>query len=93
MSDSGEKDNGGDLVETAFLAQGLICVREYFQNLGYLNAQNSKVIGYPKFDIFEAVGKKSSFKFKNGKDFVLYNPHYQKKTKTYDTCLNKMIAR
>ncbi|MEZ7888086.1 MAG: glucoamylase family protein, partial [Cloacibacterium sp.] len=26
------KDNGGDLVETAFLAQGLICVREYFKN-------------------------------------------------------------
>ncbi len=25
------KDNGGDLVETAFLAQGLICVREYFK--------------------------------------------------------------
>lgn len=24
-------DNGGDLVETAFLAQGLICVREYFK--------------------------------------------------------------
>lgn len=28
----GTKDNGGDLVETAFLAQGLICVREYFKN-------------------------------------------------------------
>lgn len=28
----GDKDNGGDLVETAFLAQGLICVREYFKN-------------------------------------------------------------
>ncbi|MGB5418180.1 glucoamylase family protein [Algibacter sp.] len=27
-----EKDNGGDLVETAFLAQGLICVKEYFKN-------------------------------------------------------------
>jgi len=27
-----DKDNGGDLVETAFLAQGLICVREYFKN-------------------------------------------------------------
>ncbi|WP_228412677.1 glucoamylase family protein [Chryseobacterium sp. SC28] len=26
------KDNGGDLVETAFLAQGLICVREFFKN-------------------------------------------------------------
>lgn len=25
-------DIGGDLVETAFLAQGLICVREYFKN-------------------------------------------------------------
>ena len=28
----GKKDNGGDLVETAFLAQGLIAVREYFRN-------------------------------------------------------------
>ena len=28
----GKKDNGGDLVETAFLAQGLITVREYFKN-------------------------------------------------------------
>lgn len=28
----GDKDNGGDLVETAFLVQGLICVREYFKN-------------------------------------------------------------
>jgi hypothetical protein len=26
------KDNGGDLVETSYLAQGLICVREYFKN-------------------------------------------------------------
>ena len=25
-------DNGGDLVETAFLCQGLICMREYFKN-------------------------------------------------------------
>lgn len=24
-------DNGGDLVETAFLVQGLLCVRQYFQ--------------------------------------------------------------
>ncbi len=27
-----ELDDGGDLVETAFLAQGLICVKEYFKN-------------------------------------------------------------
>ncbi|MEO0060248.1 MAG: hypothetical protein RLZZ312_1895, partial [Bacteroidota bacterium] len=28
----GTKDNGGDLVETSFLCQGLICVREFFKN-------------------------------------------------------------
>ncbi len=28
----GTKDNGGDLVESAFLVQGLLCVREYFKN-------------------------------------------------------------
>ena len=26
------QDNGGDLVETSFLCQGLLCVREYFKN-------------------------------------------------------------
>lgn len=26
----GEKDNGGDLVETSFMLQGLLCVRQYF---------------------------------------------------------------
>ncbi|GGC93839.1 hypothetical protein GCM10011508_21290 [Flavobacterium lutivivi] len=34
----GTIDNGGDLVETAFLCQGLICVREYFKN-GNTNEQ------------------------------------------------------
>jgi len=28
----GRKDNGGDLVESAFLVQGLLCVRQYFAN-------------------------------------------------------------
>ncbi len=27
-----KKDNGGDIVETSFMAQGLICVREYFKD-------------------------------------------------------------
>ena len=26
------KDNGGDLVETSYMIQGLLCVRQYFQN-------------------------------------------------------------
>jgi hypothetical protein len=28
----GKADDGGDLVETAYLAQGLLCVRQYFKN-------------------------------------------------------------
>jgi hypothetical protein len=28
----GTLDNGGDLVETSFLCQGLLCIREYFKN-------------------------------------------------------------
>ena len=28
----GRKDNGGDLVETSFMLQGLLCVRQYFQS-------------------------------------------------------------
>lgn len=32
MKPFGQKDNGGDLVESAFLIQGLLCVREYFKN-------------------------------------------------------------
>jgi hypothetical protein len=28
----GKKDNGGDLVETSFMMQGMLCVRQYFKN-------------------------------------------------------------
>ncbi|NOT91843.1 glucoamylase family protein [Ferruginibacter sp.] len=28
----GKKDDGGDLVETSFMIQGLLCVRQYFKN-------------------------------------------------------------
>ena len=28
----GQKDNGGDLVESSFLMQGLLCARQYFRN-------------------------------------------------------------
>lgn len=28
----GKKDNGGDLVETSFMIQGLLCVRQFFKN-------------------------------------------------------------
>lgn len=32
IRDFSENDSGGDIVETAFLAEGIICVREYFKN-------------------------------------------------------------
>ena len=35
----GTVDNGGDIVETAFLCEGLICIREYFKN-GTTEEQN-----------------------------------------------------
>lgn len=41
----GQKDNGGDLVETAFLCEGIICVREYFKN----GSEEEKVLAQ-KFD-------------------------------------------
>ena len=31
----GKKDNGGDLVETSYMVQALLCVRQYFKNLFY----------------------------------------------------------
>jgi hypothetical protein len=31
FANAASKDNGGDIVETAFLAQGLLCVRQYFK--------------------------------------------------------------
>src|SRR5690606_21236119 len=41
----GKKDNGGDLVETAFLCEGIICVREFFKN----GSEEEKVLSQ-KFD-------------------------------------------
>jgi hypothetical protein len=40
----GQKDNGGDLVETSFLVQGLLCVREYFKNGNPAEVELSKRI-------------------------------------------------
>lgn len=38
------KDNGGDLVETSYLAQGLLCVREYFKEGNDAEKQLAKKI-------------------------------------------------
>lgn len=66
-------DNGGDLVETAFLAQGLICLKEYFKN-----SKNEKEIEIST--LADQLWKEIEFNFyTNGKD-VLYwhwSPNYE----------------
>lgn len=40
----GRKDNGGDLVETAFMIEGMLCVRQYFKNGNTLEKKLSQRI-------------------------------------------------
>lgn len=47
----GKKDNGGDLVETAFLVQGIIAVREYFKN----GNQEEKALAKKMDDLWKGV--------------------------------------
>lgn len=44
-------DNGGDLVETAFLTQGLICVKEYFKN----GSDEEKTLAQQADDLWKGV--------------------------------------
>ncbi len=45
------QDNGGDLVETAFLTQGLICVKEYFKD----GTQEEKVLAQQADELWKGV--------------------------------------
>lgn len=47
----GQKDNGGDLVETAFLVQGIITIREYFKN----GNQEEKLLAQKMDDLWKGV--------------------------------------
>ena len=47
----GKKDNGGDLVETAFLVQGIIAVREYFKN----GNEDEKILAKKMDDLWKGV--------------------------------------
>lgn len=66
-------DNGGDLVETAFLAQGLICLKEYFKD-----AKNEKEIEVSK--LADQLWKGIDFNFYTKGEDVLYwhwSPNHQ----------------
>src|SRR5690606_4434469 len=62
----GDKDNGGDIVETAFLAQALICVREYYKN----GTQEQKEIAALADNIWKEINWKH---YTNGKDVIYWH--------------------
>jgi hypothetical protein len=68
----GKKDNGGDLVETSYMIQGLLCVRQYFAN----GNENEKALAQR----IDKLWKEVEFDwFRNGKN-VLYwhwSPEYE----------------
>lgn len=82
----GKYDNGGDLVETSFLLQGLLCVRQYFKDG---NAAEKKLAAR-----IDTLWKEVEFDwYRNGKD-VLYwhwSPEYGWKmnfaVRGYNECL------
>lgn len=49
-----------------------------FKQKGLITDQTSRIIGYPKFDVFEAIRKKMAYPFQNQRPFALYNPHYKR---------------
>ncbi|WP_207424907.1 glucoamylase family protein [Desertivirga brevis] len=60
------KDDGGDLVETSFMAQGLLCVRQYF-NKG--NAEEKKLASRA-----DQLWKEIDFNwYRNGKNVLLWH--------------------
>lgn len=83
----GEKDNGGDLVETAFMAQALICVRQYF-NEGSIE---EKGLAKKADDLWKGIDWNF---YRNGGQNVLYwhwSPNYEWAInfpiRGYDECL------
>lgn len=50
----------------------------FFKSHGLLQNHASKIIGYPKFDVFAAMRHEKPIHFANGHPFALYNPHCQR---------------
>src|SRR5690606_27808892 len=83
----GEKDNGGDLVETAFMAQALLCVRQYF-NEGNIE---EKSLAKKADELWKGIDWNF---YRNGDQNVLYwhwSPNYEWTInfpiRGYDECL------
>ncbi|PYF69932.1 hypothetical protein B0O44_10921 [Pedobacter nutrimenti] len=82
----GQKDNGGDLVESSFVAQALVCIKEYYKNGSLAEKQLAKKA--------DGLWKGIDFNwYRNGQN-VLYwhwSPEYQWEmnfpVKGYNECL------
>jgi hypothetical protein len=82
----GQKDNGGDLVETSFVAQALICINEYYKN----GTEPEKALAIKADELWKGIDFNW---FRNGQN-VLYwhwSPEYKWEmnfpVKGYNECL------
>ncbi|MBV1834860.1 hypothetical protein [Novacetimonas pomaceti] len=66
-------------------------IENYFKQKNLIRPGHYAVVGYPKFDVFEAIKKESPVLFRNGRPFVLYNPHYQRQLTSYKACMGEII--
>ncbi|MCZ4224592.1 glucoamylase family protein [Pedobacter rhodius] len=83
----GKKDNGGDLVETSFVAQALICIKEYYKN----GTAEEKTLAKKADELFKGIDFSW---YRNGSQNVLYwhwSPEYAWQmnfpVKGYNECL------
>ncbi|WP_205942430.1 glucoamylase family protein [Pedobacter sp. SYP-B3415] len=83
----GRKDNGGDLVETSFIAQSLICINEYYKN----GSAAEKAVAKKADDLWRGIDFNW---YRNGGQNVLYwhwSPEYGWEmnfpVKGYNECL------
>ncbi|KLT65890.1 glucoamylase family protein [Pedobacter sp. BMA] len=83
----GKKDNGGDLVETSFIAQSLICINAYYQN----GSAEEKALAKKADELWKGIDFNW---YRNGGQNVLYwhwSPEYHWEmnfpVKGYNECL------
>lgn len=66
-------------------------VETYFRDKGLIQNGASRIVGYPKFDVFEAVRRENAVSFSNERPFALYNPHYQRVLTSAPACMDTII--
>jgi len=82
----GQKDNGGDLVETSFVAQSLICINEYYKN----GTTEEKAVAKKADELWKGIDFSW---YQNGQDVLFWHwsPEYQWEmnfaVKGYNECL------